>query len=177
MRPRRFARLPLVLAAFVTACALAGCSSSDDDKPAAAAPPAVAMPAARTAVGPAQQLTPPAQPGEVRIEPGPFTDRLQITGLRLTDQPGITGHLRIGSDVSDTLALEVHAAFYDADGRLVGTGTFQYQEEEEVGPATKQDNAHSPRAAGDGIDFTVTASQLSNKPASAVISVPVLVNE
>lgn len=100
---------------------------------------------------------------------------MRLTDLRLTDKPAVTGHLAITSDVSDVLALELRAAYYDSHGRLLGTGTFQYQEEGEAAHAT--DHHEGPHAAGTGIDITVPAEHLTGTPAAAVVSVPVLVNE
>ncbi|MEV0414122.1 hypothetical protein AB0I68_25730 [Streptomyces sp. NPDC050448] len=162
----------------------AGCSGSPDadgakggaGKPAGSAAQ-VAMPAPSGAPAPAAVLAPPAKPGEIRLEPGPFTDRVQLTALTLVPagKPGVTGHLAITSDVSDVLSLDLRAAYYDADGRLLGTGTFHYQEEGTDGPGG--DHHDGPRAAENGIDFTVPADQLTGTPSSAVLSLPVLVNE
>jgi hypothetical protein len=179
MAPRRSARVLLrsALAVAAAAGALTACSSSGGGTSDRAASPAAAAPASiRSAAPPAAQLAPPAHAGEVRIEQGPFTDRLALTELRLAD--GVTGHVKIGSDVSDTLALEIRAAFYDADGKLLGSASFAYQEEEETGPAHGDaDNAHKPRAAGEGVDFAVAVPPGVAKPSAAVLSVPVLVNE
>ncbi|MFE6845408.1 hypothetical protein [Streptomyces sp. NPDC057686] len=162
----------------------AGCSGSTDaggdrggaGRPAGSAAP-VAMPAPSGAAAPAAVLAPPAEPGEIRVDPGPFTDRVQLTALTLgpTGKPGVTGHLAVTSDVSDVLGLELRAAYYDAAGRLLGSGTFHYQEEGADAPAP--DHHEGPRAAGEGIDFTVPAEGLSGTPSSAVLSLPVLVNE
>ncbi|MEU2234427.1 hypothetical protein [Streptomyces vietnamensis] len=170
------AALGLILPAMV---ALTGCSGGAEDAhraagqpPASAAP--VTFPAPRTAPAPAPTLSPAPAEGEVRIEEGPFTDRVRLTRLTLTPKPSVTGRLSITSDISDVLALELRAAYYDAHGRLLGTGTFQYQEEGETGHG----EAHTgPRAANGGIDFTVPAKDLKGTPATAVVSVPVLVNE
>ncbi|KPI33863.1 hypothetical protein OV450_6255 [Actinobacteria bacterium OV450] len=159
-----------------------GCSGSPDGGDAGAGKPArsaaaVALPAPSGAPAPAAVLTPPAKTGEVRVEQGPFTDRVRLTALALAPagKPGVTGHLAVTSDVSDVLALDLRAAYYDADGRLLGTGTFHYQEE--GADASGADHHDGPRAAGDGIDFTVPADQLTSTPASAVLTLPVLVSE
>ncbi|MFF4760532.1 hypothetical protein [Streptomyces sp. NPDC001292] len=160
--------------------ALTGCSGHSgadhpgDPKPRASAA-AAALPAPRSAPAPAPTLSPAPDKGEVRIEDGPFTDRVRLTDLTLTNKPAVTGHVTITSDVSDVLALELRAAYYDSRGRLLGTGTFEYQEEGE----DAQGNEHhdGPRAAGDGIDFTLPAKHLAGTPAAAVVSIPVLVNE
>ncbi|MBA2807794.1 hypothetical protein E0500_010325 [Streptomyces sp. KM273126] len=173
----------LTTAAALGALALAsltGCSSSPAAKdreaePLAAGTSAAALPPPRSAPSPAATLPAPPKRGEVRIEEGPFTDRVRLTGLSLTGGSAVSGHLAITSDVSDVLALELRAAYYDAEGRLVGTGSFEYQEE-----GQEADGGHhhdGPRAAGEGIDFKAPATELTGTAAAAVVSVPVLVNE
>ncbi|WP_405020012.1 hypothetical protein OHV05_27290 [Kitasatospora sp. NBC_00070] len=170
---------PVTRAAAAALAALAltlavGCSASSDDAPVQTpSVAAVALPAPREAPAPAAVLASPAAAGQVRLEEGPFTDRIKFTGLALAPQAtAVTGHLAITSDVSDVLVLEVRAAFYDAAGRLLGSGSFQYQEEEATG--TSHDDR---RAEGAGIDFTVPATGVTGTPAGAVLTVPVLVNE
>ncbi|MEU3406851.1 hypothetical protein ABZ766_23335 [Streptomyces sp. NPDC006670] len=161
------------LLALATGCSGAEAPAAAKDAAPAAAP--VSLPAPRSAPAPAAVLTPAPAAGEVRTEQGPFTDRVKLTDLKLTGTPSVTGHIAISSDVSDTLALEITAAYYDAQGRLLGTGTFRYQEEGEDSHA--QEHHDGPRAAGDGVDFTVPADHLTGTPASAVLTIPVLVNE
>ncbi|MFE7711069.1 hypothetical protein ACFU6I_36065 [Streptomyces sp. NPDC057486] len=172
---------PAAAAVLLTVLAmLTACGASDDAGRTAAAlptaaPPATSLPAPRTAPAPVPMLSTPPQRGKVRVEEGPFTDRVHLNRLALTGTPAVTGHLAITSDVSDVIALELRAAFYSADGRLLGTGTFEYAEEHEAGG---HGNGHEERrAAGAGIDFTIPARKLSGTPAAAVVSVPVLVNE
>ncbi|AZM89651.1 hypothetical protein [Streptomyces sp. W1SF4] len=168
------------LLALATGCSDAGARPETAKDPVPAASP-VALPAPRSAPSPQAVLSPAPAAGEVRVQQGPFTDRVQLTGLRLTASPSsVTGHIAISSDISDTLALEITAAYYDADGRLLGTGSFHHQEEGEeahAGHAPAQQHAEGPRAAGAGIDFTVPADGLTGTPASAVLTIPVLVNE
>lgn len=190
-RSIRLAALALTALALTTAC-----GGSDGDKADAgqrpvqaeqAAAPAVTFPAPSGAPAPAATLAKIPATGEVRLEQGPFTDRVRITKLTLSEKPSgkssekpsVTGHFAITSDVSDVLALELRAAFYDERGRLVGTGSFQYAEEGEAGEAAHGTAGHAaPRAEGAGIDFTaVPKAPLTGKAASAVLSVPVLVNE
>ncbi|MGE7388747.1 hypothetical protein ACQKM2_25065 [Streptomyces sp. NPDC004126] len=165
------------LLALATGCSDAGArpAAAQDAVPAASP---VALPAPRTAPSPDAVLTPAPAAGEVRVQQGPFTDRVQLTALRLTaaspSSSSVTGHVAISSDISDTLALEITAAYYDADGRLLGTGSFHHEEEGEEAHAQ---HAGGPRAAGEGIDFTVPADRLTGTPASAVLTIPVLVNE
>ncbi|MFE2959986.1 hypothetical protein [Nocardia tengchongensis] len=143
----------------------AGCSSA----PQSAAPAPVAAPTVtpRTAEPPAATL--PVSAGEVRLAPGPFTDRVRLSGARL-EGASVRGNLAITSDVSDVLALEVQAAFYDATGHLVGTGTFQHADEEPGGGGT-----HVPSV--DGIPFTIVSAPANAPASAAVLSIPVLVNE
>ncbi|MFF2197403.1 hypothetical protein [Streptomyces sp. NPDC058157] len=173
--PRAAAAVTAVAAllALATGCSGSEAPAAGDPAPAAAAP--VSLPAPRSAPAPAAVLTPAPAAGEVRTEQGPFTDRVKLTDLKLTGAPAVTGHIAISSDVSDTLALELTAAYYDAQGRLLGTGTFHHEEEGEEGHAGQPHTG--PRAAGDGIDFTVPADHLTGTPAAAVLSIPVLVNE
>ncbi|WP_329400152.1 hypothetical protein [Streptomyces melanogenes] len=190
-RSIRLAALALTALALTTAC-----GGSDGDKADAgqrpaqaeqAAAPAVTFPAPSGAPSPAATLAKVPAKGEVRLEQGPFTDRVRITKLALSEKdsgkdaekPSVTGHFAITSDVSDVLALELRAAFYDERGHLVGTGSFQYAEEGEAGEAAHGTPGHAgPRAEGAGIDFTaVPKTPLKGKAASAVLSVPVLVNE
>ncbi|MEV6206934.1 hypothetical protein [Kitasatospora sp. NPDC051914] len=152
--------------------ALAGCSGAPAADPQPAPVPSLSLPAPKRAAAPAAVLSAPPGPGEVRIEDGPFTDRVRLTGLRLDGGRAVTGHLAVTSDVSDVLALELRAAFYDAHGALVGTGAFHYQEEDE-----SSGRHDGPRASGDGIDITVPAEKLTGTPSGAVLTLPVLVNE
>ncbi|WP_405495239.1 hypothetical protein [Nocardia sp. NBC_00511] len=141
----------------------AGCAPAPNTTTAAPAP---SMPAPKTAAPPVAALI--AAAGEVRVEPGPFTDRVRVTGTRL-DGSTVHGTLTVTSDISDVLALEVHAAFYDAAGRLSGTGMFQHADAESVTAV------HVPH--GTGIDFTITATSAANPVSAVVLSIPVLVNE
>ncbi|MEV7180099.1 hypothetical protein [Kitasatospora sp. NPDC093679] len=171
MHPRPGALARPALAALALGL-LAGCSAAPAADPQPAPVPSVALPAPKQAAAPAAVLAAPPAPGEVRVEDGPFTDRVRLTGLRLDGGRAVTGHLTVTSDVSDVLALELRAAFYDAKGALVGTGAFHYQEEEEA--SGRHDGPHAGR---EGIDLTVGADHLTGTPAAAVLSLPVLVNE
>ncbi|WP_371653509.1 MULTISPECIES: hypothetical protein [unclassified Streptomyces] len=194
-RSIRLAALALTALALTTACGGSGGDKADaGQRPAQAeqaAAPAVTFPAPSGAPAPAATLAKVPARGEVRLEQGPFTDRVRITKLTLSEKstekasgkssekPSVTGHFAITSDVSDVLALELRAAFYDERGHLVGTGSFQYAEEGEAGEAAHGTAGHAaPRAEGAGIDFTaVPKAPLTGKATSAVLSVPVLVNE
>ncbi|MFB8000758.1 hypothetical protein [Nocardia sp. NPDC056000] len=166
-RRKGSARVVLFTGLLLTATLGTACSNSQT----ASAPTTVTTVttpsyAAKPAVAPAASIT--AGPGEVRLEPGPFTDRIQLTGTRL-DGTTVHGRLAITTDVSDVLALEVQAAFYDAAGKLVGTGHFEHADEEAMGGGT-----HIPH--DDGIDFTIPAPA-GAAVSAAVLSIPVLVNE
>ncbi|MFE5286362.1 hypothetical protein ACFRAQ_15460 [Nocardia sp. NPDC056611] len=142
-----------------------GCSSAP--QPATPAPAAAPVAAPRTTEPPAATLAIPA--GEVRLAAGPFTDRVRLSGTRL-EGSSVRGTLAITSDVSDVLALEVSAAFYDANGRLVGTGMFQHADEEPTGGGP-----HVPSV--NGIPFTIVSAPADAPVSAAVLSIPVLVNE
>ncbi|MFE3187690.1 hypothetical protein ACFXHA_01695 [Nocardia sp. NPDC059240] len=148
--------------------AVTGCSSTPASAPA---------PAAKPSAGP-RVVEPPAAavsvtPGEVRLTPGPFTDRVRLSGTRL-DGATVHGTLAVTSDVSDLLALEVRADFYDASGHLVGSGRFERADGESAA-GSHAGNGHV--AGDDGIAFTITAAPADAAVAAAVLSIPVLVNE
>ncbi|KOU35664.1 hypothetical protein [Streptomyces sp. WM6378] len=165
---------PAVLAALALALATA-CGGGSGGSGAEDAPdpvPSVSFAAPEQAAAPAAYRK--LAKGEVRLEQGPFTDRVKITGSALAAGSAVTGHLAVTSDVSELIALELSAAYYDADGKLLGTGSFQYAE------AGHDDHAGAPAPAaeGAGIDFEVRPkASLTGTPTSAVLSVPVLVNE
>ncbi|MVU82734.1 hypothetical protein GPX89_36560 [Nocardia sp. ET3-3] len=154
-----------VLIGGLLAAVLAGCSATPH--PADSAPAAAPVAAPRSAEPPA--ATASIAPGEVRLTPGPFTDRVRVRDTRV-DVSSVHGVLTITSDVSDVLALEVHAAFYDATGHLVATGTFEQAAEQSLTPG-----AHTP--GEEGIPFTITAAPAEATTTSAVLTIPVLVNE
>lgn len=184
-RPRVASATAVVVLALA---ALTGCTSNSSDShdtgrdrrphdtASAAAPAEFTPPSPRSAPAPAASLSPVAAPGEVRISDGPFTDRVRITKLALAKGPAaVTGHLAVTSDVSHLIDLELRAAYYDAQGRLVGTGTFEYAEDDE---SAHDHGGHSgPQAENAGIDFTIPAKGLKGTPAAAVVTIPVLVNE
>ncbi|MEU9101917.1 hypothetical protein [Streptomyces sp. NPDC048361] len=154
------AALALVTLALATGCG-GGAGERAEDAPSPV--PSVSFAAPKQAAAPAAYRG--LARGEVRLEPGPFTDRVKVTGRALGAGSAVTGHLAVTSDVSDLIALELRAAYYDADGKLLGTGTFQYAEEGHDEHA----GAHTPAAEGAGIDFTVrpTAPNATNEPAGA----------
>lgn len=109
-----------------------------------------------------------AAAGEVRIEPGPFTDRLAFGPLVLIagTEPVVRGTVEITSDVSGLLALEVLVDFYGADGRRLGSAS-QLVADVEAGPG------------GLGpVEVAVTVPRpLAEPAAAALLSVPQLANE
>ncbi|MGW4647189.1 hypothetical protein [Kitasatospora sp. NPDC004289] len=168
---RRALVLPLLALALLTGCTSTGSKDAAQDAGPLPAPSQVTLPEPKQVPAAPASLGGEVRPGEVRIEPGPFTDRVTLTELTLDKGSAVGGHLTITSDISDVLVMELRAAFYDQQGRLAGTGTFHYQEEESEG-------AHlGPRAAEGGIDFSIPAEKLTSAPVTAVLSLPVLVNE
>lgn len=108
-------------------------------------------------------------PGQVLQVQGPFDDRLAFEGLALDGQ-AVTGAVRITSDVSDLLELQVLAGFYDDHGTLLGTARFEHHLGSEghnhSGPPEEREEFSIPVPA----EFKGTA-------VSAAVGVPVLVNE
>lgn len=108
-------------------------------------------------------------PGSVGRVAGPFDDRFTLSRLVLR-HGRVSGVVTVTSDVSDLLELQVLAGFYDADGRLMGTGRFVHH------------GAGPHEAAGGAPDASeVFAIRVPRRllPAtvSAAVGVPVLVNE
>ena len=102
----------------------------------------------------------------MRVEDGPFTDRVRITGLVLVpgDPPVVRGRIVNTVDVSELIVLELQADFYDAAGRFLGSGRQVFRD------------AHADPAEGP-LAFRVRASAPQPAAVSAVVSVPQLVNE
>ncbi|MCU1692363.1 MAG: hypothetical protein JWM64_1454 [Frankiales bacterium] len=157
----RAAALLLLLLLPLTAC------SEDAAQVAVSASP-LAAPTTTPGPGPAAAPTVLATPvprGTVSRRPGPFDDRFGLTGTRLGPD-GVHTRVDVTSDVSDLLALEVVADFYDASGRLLGSGRAEHSDEQMTG------------TPGQPVDLVVPAAPAwSGRTASAVLSVPVLVNE
>ncbi|WP_069174201.1 hypothetical protein [Streptomyces griseus] len=72
---------------------------------------------------------------------------MHLNRLALTGTPAVTGHLAVTSGVSDVIAPQLRAAFYRADGRLLGTGTFEYAEEHRAGAAATMSTGRRERAS------------------------------
>jgi hypothetical protein len=111
------------------------------------------------------------KPGEVAEAAGPFDDRFAVDGLAF-DGKSVSGALRVTSDVSAVLDLEVIAGFYDAGGSVIGSSRFVYHATDDgpVDPVTG--------TPVESIPFQVAVpAELAGRAVSASIGVPVLVNE
>ncbi len=109
------------------------------------------------------------EPGTVAVVEGPFDDRLDVSGLKLTDDT-LTGTVTITSDVSTLIELQVLAGFYDADGKLLGTGRFTHH-------ASEGEHSHEgPPSPEESFEVEVPGD-LGGTVAAAAVGVPVLVNE
>ena len=100
---------------------------------------------------------------------GPFDDRFTLGRLVLR-HGRVSGVVTVTSDVSDLLELQVLAGFYDADGRLLGTGRFVHH-----------GAGHDEAAGGSPHESEVFAIRVPRRllptTVSAAVGVPVLVNE
>ncbi|MCA4133045.1 hypothetical protein [Arthrobacter sp. M4] len=109
------------------------------------------------------------QAGQAVRAAGPFDDRFQIDGLAF-DGHQVKGTVRITSDVSDLLELQIVAGFYDAAGQLVGTARFEHHADDDG-----QQHAGPPEETQ---EFSIAVpSAAANTAVSAAVAVPVLVNE
>jgi hypothetical protein len=110
-----------------------------------------------------------AVPGKVTRLPGPFDDRFVLRHIALEGDT-VTGSVKITSDVSDLLELQVLAAFYDRNGSPLGTGRFVHHLQEgghqHAGPPEETEHFDIP-----------APRQVRDRVASAAVGVPVLVNE
>ena len=175
--------------AVAVAASAAGCSSgsSPEASPAAAASgsPVPRAPAPVTssapsaapqetlspgpeAAGAPARLASPARPGTVSVRPGPFDDRFALRGSRLRDGV-VRTELTVTSDVSELVVLEVQAAYYDARGRLLSTSRATH--------APEHDPAHEGPPEETVALRLAAPAQDRARVSSAVLSVPVLVNE
>ena len=114
------------------------------------------------------QTTRPSR-GQVLQVQGPFDDRLVFEGLAFDGQ-ATTGAVRITSDVSDLLELQVLAGFYDDHGTLLGTARFEHH------LGSNGHNHSGPPEEREEFSIAVPA-ELKAKAVSAAVGVPVLVNE
>lgn len=135
--------------------------------------PSVAARAPRT---PPATLPAPPGPGTVLVEAGPFTDRISLTGLtvRPGTRPRVTGQLTVTTDVSEVMALEVAADFYDAQGHFLGSAAQALQGHSIGGP--EHDDAHGNPSESVAIDVG-PGSPFQREASVAIVTVPQLVNE
>lgn len=170
--------LPLPAAALSSALLaltlLAGCAAAPAAGPASNAGaartelPGLAAPTGEPDLPSLQGLHP--QPGQVVRAAGPFDDRFVVEGLTF-DGHAVTGRVRVTSDVSDLLELQVLAGFYDAGGHWLGTARFEQHADGETG----HQHAGPPSETQ---AFSVAApADLAGTAVSAAVGVPVLVNE
>ncbi|GAA2503869.1 hypothetical protein GCM10009858_47160 [Terrabacter carboxydivorans] len=107
--------------------------------------------------------------------PGPFDSRLQFTSLGF-DGAAVHAKVRVTSDVSDLLDFSARAGFYDASGRLIGTGTWTYHldEAQPDGQAATTVDGHPNELEA----FRVPVpANVKGRAVSAAVGVTVLVNE
>ena len=106
--------------------------------------------------------------GRVGQVAGPFDDRFTLSALSLAGGR-VSGSLRITSDVSDLLELQVLVAYYDASGSLLGVRRSTHHAtggHDHAGPPSEVER------------FAVAApARFRADVRSAAVGVPVLVNE
>lgn len=176
---------PTLQAAFIGAAAVlaaagigaATLAHSGDPSPAALSPqPSVTLqtsfpglaPAAGEPELPGLREAHPAT-GQVTQVSGPFDDRFTLENTAIAAGT-VTGKIRITSDVSDLLELQIIAGFYDSQGNLLGTGRFEHH-------LGEQGHDHSGPPA-ETEEFSIPMpDDLKGTPVSAALGVPVLVNE
>ena len=122
------------------------------------------VPGDRPATGPAR-LRPVPAPGTVRVQEGPFTDRVRVFGLHLRGgkRPLVSGRMLNVRDVSDLLSLTIRADFYDRRGRRVAAGRRHFGEGEPFHDRP--------------LRFRIRAKRPAPGASSAVLTIPDLVNE
>lgn len=161
-------RTPLALAAL--AVALTGCTAGPSSDAAIEVRIAPAITTSPQPLPPpaAQRLAAPVPDGTVLRKAGPFDDRFSLTGTRLS-RGTVDTALLVTSDVSEVIVLEAVADFYDAQGSLLGSTRETHA----------PDHAHGETAAPDESVHLELAAEPAyrSRVASAVLSVPVLVNE
>jgi len=118
--------------------------------------------------------------GTVAEVAGPFDGRFRFEHLTLSDR-AVSGGVKITSDVSEILDLQVVAGFYDASGALLGERryTFHLDEAHDHGSA-ENGHGHGAGEAETGVhqDFRIAVPpDLRVQTSSAAVGVTVLVNE
>ncbi len=161
-------------AAAVAALTLAGSSGGAGPGPGQTAIPAAArtsFPGLIAAAGEpelASVTTAHPRSGQIVQASGPFDDRFILEDTTFNGS-AVSGAVRITSDVSDVLELQVLAGFYDLDGRFLGTSRFVHH--------LGADHAHAgvPQLRE---EFSVRVpAAMAQRAVSVAIGVPVLVNE
>lgn len=171
-------KIPCALVLLVATPLLFGCASaSEQDSPpdptsvVQTSLPGLATPSSDPTLASLASMHPAS--GAVVQAAGPFDDRFALTALVL-GRDALTGHIRVTSDVSELLELQVQAGFYDASGALLGTGRFTHHLDEEHAHASETPNA-DPHPSE---DFVIEIPQaLRGRAVAAAVGVPVLVNE
>jgi hypothetical protein len=107
--------------------------------------------------------------GQILQARGPFDDRFVLESPTF-DGFAVSGAVRVTSDVSDILELQVLAGFYDKRGNLLGTNRFVHH----LG-ADSHTHAGVPQERTK-FDIPVPTA-LAHRAVSVTIGVPVLVNE
>lgn len=154
--------------------ASSGCAADSGQAgiPGVPTPSRVALAPGPTANPAPTTLATPPPAGTVARRSGPFDDRYELRDPALT--AGVaSARLVVTSDVSALITVELAADFYDEVGRLLGSASAIYSEDE-GGESTPK----VPHAELDGVPLTVAADPAWRaKVASVVLSVPSLVNE
>lgn len=147
--------LPLVALA-LSACAL-GASTLGQVTPAVTLSPQPLPPPAPA------RLADPVPDGTVAVRPGPFDDRLSLTGTRLS-RGTVDASLRVAPGVREVVVVQAVADFYDDAGRLLGS--------------TRQSHASGRGEGGRSLPLELAAEPVyRSRVSSAVLSVPVLVDD
>lgn len=161
--------------ATVAALIVVGSTGIADPEPVATAMPAAArtsFPGLTPAAGePELASVTAAHPrsGQILQASGPFDDRFVLEDTTFSGS-AVSGAVRITSDVSDVLEVQVLAGFYDLDGRLLGTNHFVHH----FG-AGDHTHAGAPQLRE---EFSVQVpAAMADRAVSVAIGVPVLVNE
>lgn len=114
--------------------------------------------------------------GTVVQAAGPFDDRFVLRDLAF-DGATVSGTAEITSDVSELLEFEALAGFYDADGKLIGTGRYVHHLDHGAGHE-EEGHAHEEGAAVVAEEFRIAVpKELRRAVVAAAVGVPVLVNE
>ena len=109
------------------------------------------------------------RPGEIAQVVGPFDERFELEGLTF-DGSTVRGAVRVTSDVSAVLELQVIAGFYNEQGALLGTDRFVHH--------LADDGDSHTGAPEERQDFAIEVpAELAGQAVSVALGVPVLVNE